>query len=101
MLRYRSSENKEYAYYMVSTAVKMYKGLFSTTTVNQLVIGDFKDMVVSVPPIEEQLRIVAYIKEKTSWIENIIDTSRKQIDLLKEYKQSLITEVVTGKRKVC
>lgn len=101
MLRYRSCENKEYAYYMVSTAVKMYKGLFSTTTVNQLVISDFKDMVVSVPPIEEQRKIVTYIKENTSWIEKRIDMSRKQIDLLREYKQSLITEVVTGKRKVC
>ena len=101
MLRYRSCENKEYAYYMVSTAVKMYKGLFSTTTVNQLVIGDFKDMVVSVPPIEEQRKIVTYIKDNTSWIEKRIDMSRKQIDLLREYKQSLITEVVTGKRRVC
>jgi len=100
MLRYRSNENKEYAYYMVSTAVKMYKGLFSTTTVNQLVIGDFKDMMVSIPPLEEQKKIVSYIKDNTSWLEKRIDMSRKQIDLLKEYKQSLITEVVTGKRKV-
>ena len=101
MLRYRSCENTEYAYYMVSTAVKMYKALFSTTTVNQLIIGDFKDMVVSIPPLEEQQRIVSYIKDNTSWIENKIAMSKKQIDLLKEYKQSLITEVVTGKRKVC
>ena len=101
MLRYRSCENKEYAYYMVSTAVKMYKALFSTTTVNQLIIGDFKDMEVSVPPLEEQQRIVLYIKDNTSSLENRIATSIKQINLLKEYKQSLITEVVTGKRKVC
>ena len=79
MLRYRSCENTEYAYYMVSTAVKMYKALFSTTTVNQLIIGDFKDMVVSIPPLEEQQRIVSYIKDNTSWIENKIAMSKKQI----------------------
>lgn len=53
------------------------------------------------PPIDEQEAIVTYIEQQTSKLDSSITKALRQIELLKEYKQSLITEVVTGKRKVC
>ena len=53
-----------------------------------------------VPPEEEQTQIVSYLDEKTKEIDNLLNIEQKKIDLLKEYRQSLISEVVTGKIKV-
>jgi type I restriction enzyme S subunit len=56
---------------------------------------------IPVPPLAEQKEIVAYIEHKTKAIDTSIAKAERQIELLKEYKQSLVTECVTGKRKVC
>lgn len=52
------------------------------------------------PPITEQAAIASYLDHKCATIDTSISNAQHQIDLLQEYKQSLITEVVTGKRKV-
>ena len=48
----------------------------------------------------EQQQIVEYLDEQTQLIDKTISIEEKRIELLKEYRQSLISEVVTGKRKV-
>jgi type I restriction enzyme S subunit len=62
--------------------------------------SDFENTEVIVPPISEQEHIVSYLDEKTSQIDKTIDIEKKKIELLKEYRQSLISNVVTGKIKV-
>ena len=52
------------------------------------------------PPLQEQEQIVEYLDNQTSVIDSTITTEEKRIELLKEYRQSLISEVVTGKVKV-
>ena len=52
------------------------------------------------PPLQEQQQIVEYLDEQTQLIDKTISIEEKRIELLKEYRQSLISEVVTGKRKV-
>jgi len=52
------------------------------------------------PPLSEQQQIVEYLDEQTQLIDKTISIEEKRIELLKEYRQSLISEVVTGKRKV-
>lgn len=52
------------------------------------------------PPIFEQKAIISFLDHATAKIEVTISTQRREISLLRDYKQSLITEVVTGKRKV-
>ena len=56
---------------------------------------------VVLPPLDEQRDIVAFLDKECNQYDNSIVKANHQIDLLKEYKQSLITEIVTGKRKVC
>lgn len=52
------------------------------------------------PSIEEQKKIVEYIDKHTKEIDDLISLEQNKIELLKEYRQSLISEVITGKIKV-
>lgn len=60
----------------------------------------FKAVSCLVPPIEEQLKIVAYLEQKCDSIDRVISYKLTIIDTLTEYKKSLIYEVVTGKKEV-
>ena len=53
------------------------------------------------PSIEEQQAIVEYLTKRCDSLDIALSKAQYQVELLQEYKQSLITEVVTGKRKVC
>ena len=50
------------------------------------------------PSLETQQRIVSYLDKKCSKIEETIQNQQQVIEKLKAYKQSLITEAVTGKK---
>mgnify|MGYP001715032071 CR=1 FL=1 len=54
-----------------------------------------KKIQLPIPPISEQQRIAKFLDEKTALIDEIISDSKKSIEELKAYKQSLITEIVT------
>lgn len=53
------------------------------------------------PEFKEQQSIVAYLEKECNRLDIILEKCNKQIDLLKEYRTTLISEVVTGKIKVC
>jgi len=57
----------------------------------------FFSMFTIIPPIKEQVEIIDFIDDKTGQIEEFISSEHKKIELLKEYRQSLISEAVTGK----
>lgn len=56
---------------------------------------NFKRIDIPVPPIEEQQKIVRAIDDNIGKVEKLKANVLKQIEKLKAYKQSLITEVVT------
>lgn len=56
-----------------------------------------KRLPVLLPPIEEQKEIALFLDEKTKEIDCIVSKTNREIELLKEYKTALISEVVTGK----
>ena len=56
-----------------------------------------KDQTIVIPSNQEQQQISKYLDHKTQKIDSTIEKETKRIDLLKEYRQSLISEVVTGK----
>jgi type I restriction enzyme S subunit len=60
-------------------------------------MGDFE---IVFPEVSEQQQIVEYLDEQTQKIDTTISIEEKRIELLKEYRQSLISEAVTGKVKV-
>lgn len=56
--------------------------------------------LISLPPLPEQQEIVTYLDSKVANINQLCQAERSQIEKLKEYKQRLISDVVTGKVKV-
>jgi type I restriction enzyme S subunit len=60
-------------------------------------MGDFSRMKITLPPLNEQEKIVQHILKEATRIEIIITKTKQEIELLKEYKTALISEVVTGK----
>lgn len=61
---------------------------------------DVIELNFPIPSFEEQNQIVEFLDFKTKQIDDLVSLVQKKIDLLKEYRQSLISEVVTGKIKV-
>ena len=56
---------------------------------------------IPLPPLDEQRAIVSYITDKTSKIDTLTSKLQQEIESIKEYKQRLISDVVTGQIKVC
>lgn len=61
---------------------------------------EFAILPIPLPPKETQQKIAAYLDSKCSKIEETIQNQQQVIEKLKAYKQSLITEAVTGKIKI-
>lgn len=59
--------------------------------------SDLEDTLFILPPIEEQNEIVKKIKNENKLFDVTIEKETQRIELLKEYRQSIISEVVTGK----
>jgi len=61
----------------------------------------FSKQYLPIPPLEEQKAIVSYINERVGKIDTLSGKLQKEIENIKEYKQRLISDVVTGQIKVC
>ncbi len=59
-----------------------------------------KNTPIPFMPIWEQQAIIDFLDSKCADIDAIISGKQKQLDVLKEYKKSLIYEYVTGKKEV-
>ena len=55
---------------------------------------------IAIPPLVEQQAIADYLDKKTAEIDSNISAISSKIDAYKRLKQSLIDEVVTGKRRI-
>jgi len=89
-------------WYMVSTPVLIAIELLNTSTAVPMVSQwQISNITIPVPPNSEQQAIVTHIESETAKLDKQVAKAKSQISLLQELKQSIITEVVTGKRKVC
>ena len=61
---------------------------------------EFNNFKLPYPSLEEQNKIVDFLEKHTNEIDEMIQLEQKKIELLKEYRQSLISEVITGQIKV-
>lgn len=62
--------------------------------------SELKKRLIPFPPLSEQQQIVEYIQQKTAQIDKYISDVKRQIDSLKEYRQRLICDTVTGRINV-
>lgn len=84
------------AHYL-SAFIEITISMSSSATLAILNQNQTKELLITVPPLQEQKSILALIHEANERIEGIIKTIIKETHLLKEYKTVLISEVVTGK----
>lgn len=88
-----------YYYYLCVDNIKAlkpyYSGLRKTVRADK-----FLQIYIPLPPLDEQRAIVAYIDEKCSKINSLISELESEIEYLKEYKQRLIADCVTGQVNV-
>ena len=93
---------KEYlVYYLIQKNVQEYLKLVAgTTTIPDLNHGDFLSTKLVLPNKIQQEKIVEFLNEKTAHFDSIISKKEALIEKLKEAKQSLISEAVTGKIEI-
>ena len=99
----RNMNNRFSFWYLFSPILSQFNYWMNNgaTTIQHLYQNVFERMPFPVPPITEQQEIASYLDKRCAQIDASICKAKREIELLQEYKQSLITEVVTGKRKVC
>lgn len=71
--------------------------IFDKSTIQNISADKYNNLPVVVPPLSEQQAIADFLDAKTEKIDELVGELIKQIDELTEYKQSVITEAVTGK----
>lgn len=88
----------QYVYYYTQGALydQWKNSSYSQATIQNIGADKYSELIIPVPPLEEQQVIVEVLNKKMSYIDSLISELRSQIEDLKSYKQSLITEAVTG-----
>lgn len=94
---YKDKVNVEFMYFLLNAYVETLKLLGNGATFVELSTSSLAQFHINIPPLSEQKEIVAHIEKETSKIDKTIDLYKKQIDLIKEYRTSLIAQAVTGK----
>ncbi|MDF9415733.1 restriction endonuclease subunit S [Bacillus altitudinis] len=85
-------------YYLKSTYIQdVINQIKDGMGVPHLFQADIKKFKILLPPMDEQVVIAKYLDEETLILEQLVGKVKKQIEKLKEYRQSLIYEAVTGK----
>ena len=94
-----SKISDDFIFWLMSSESIVSQIFFQMRETGQPNIGmdDFGRMRITIPPLMEQEKIVKHIVNKTVEISEILIKSKQEIELLKEYKTALISEVVTGK----
>ena len=66
-------------------------------TISGIDSQQLKDVLVCVPSLEEQKRILEYIQDTVAQHTNAVERIAKVVARLQEYRSALITNAVTGK----
>lgn len=94
---YRRVIGKYLFFFMKENFIHEVLKLSAKSTVDSLRRPMFQNFPVAVPSFEEQEQIATEIEESESKYLELISNIETQIDKLREYRQSLISEAVTGK----
>ena len=93
--------SRDFFFYYLFVIDDYCKSTTRTATFPAVNMDDLKNFGVTIPPLQEQQAIVAHIEDEVGKIDSRISRANRRIELLEELKQSIITEAVTGKIKVC
>lgn len=89
-----------YLYTQSSLFEEWKNGIFDKATIENIGADKYAVLKVIVPPIEEQIQIIAFVQNESSEINLAISKAQREINSIKEYREALITDLVTGKRSI-
>jgi type I restriction enzyme S subunit len=92
--------DERYFYYQLFPLFQRQKDDIPSHMQPSLRIGDLNKYVVVYPPFEEQQAIADYLDKEMKYINDMIAKIEKSIELLEEYKTSLISHAVSGKIRI-
>lgn len=90
--------NLRYFYYLAMCFD--YERYKTQTTLPSMTQSAYKNIEVPMPELVEQKHIVEYLDKKSHSIDQVVSLQKKLIELLRERKNIIINETVTGKVKV-
>ena len=73
---------------------------FIKATIQNISAEKYASLWIPLPPRSEQKSIVEFIKKESELINQAISRAQHEIDLIREYRTRLISDVVTGKLDV-
>jgi len=96
---FKSKLNYKFLYYLLQAGYFKTQYIRNTVGmgVEHLNLGDVKETYILYPSLKEQQSIVDFLDEEIKSTRKLILKHQKQIDLMQEYKMSLINKAVTGK----
>ena len=94
--------NPKFLFYFLSINFDFIEGYLGQGSTNQTELqrGWFRDLYLPFPELFEQDSIVRFINEFSDEINAAISKAQKEIASIKEYREALITDLVTGKRSI-
>lgn len=90
-----SNLNKKFAYYYLSALTDALKAKIHETTMGFITMGVMNNSYIAFPCLKEQEIIVSFLDSKCSEIDSLSADIQKEIEILEQYKRSVITEAVT------
>jgi len=102
VIKFRGAEdvlnNYYLKYWMLSHGFQNNLQTFATgSTATGIKASKLSQLLILLPTYDEQVQIVNFLDQRTAEIDELISNIETQINKLKEYRQSLIFEAVTGK----
>ena len=88
--------HSEYAYNTLNVMKFELQSKAMGTTFTELGTGTLGDLLIPLPPMDDQAAIVSYLENSTVAIDASIANAERQMVLLGEYRTRLIADVVTG-----
>ena len=88
-----------YLYTQSSFFEEWKNGVFDKATIENIGADKYAVLKVIVPPIDEQNQIIAFVQNESSEINLAILKAHQEISSIKEYREALITDLVTGIRR--
>ncbi|EAI3338385.1 restriction endonuclease subunit S [Campylobacter upsaliensis] len=91
--------NAKFFLYLFFTYGKLgvFDSVVSRVSIAHLVLEKLVNVDMVVPPLQEQKQIANFLDEKCEKINSAIEKTKRQIALIKEYKNTLINEAVCGR----
>ncbi|EOC3264055.1 restriction endonuclease subunit S [Campylobacter upsaliensis] len=91
--------NAKFFLYLFFTYGKLgvFDSVVSRVSIAHLVLEKLVNVDMVVPPLQEQKQIANFLDKKCEKINSAIEKTKRQIKLIKEYKNTLINEAVCGR----